>query len=74
MPKRIAVIQGHPDPDRSRFCRALADAYAQGAAQAGHQVRRIEVADLDFPILRTKDDFESGTAPEAPRQSKEAIG
>ena len=74
MPKRIAVIQGHPDPDRSRFCRALADAYAQGAAQAGHQVRRIEVADLDFPILRTKDDFESGRAPEALRQSQEAIG
>ena len=74
MPKRIAVIQGHPDPDRSRFCRALADAYAEGAAYAGHQVRRIEVAELDFPLLRTKEDFQSGTAPEAIRQAQEAIG
>lgn len=74
MPKRIAVIQGHPDPDRSRFCRALADAYAEGAAQAGHQVRRIEVAELEFPILRTKEDYQSGTAPEAIRQCQEAIG
>jgi hypothetical protein len=29
MPKRIANIDGHPDPDRARFCHALADAYAQ---------------------------------------------
>ena len=74
MPSRIAIIQGHPDPDRSRFCRALADAYAEGAARAGHQVRRIEVAELEFPILRTKEDFESGAAPEAIRQCQEAIG
>src|SRR5918995_2622225 len=74
MPKRIAIIQGHPDPDRSRFCRALADAYAEGAADAGHQVRRIEVAELDFPLLRTKEDFQSGAAPAAIRQAQEAIG
>ena len=73
MPTRIVVIQGHPDPDGTRFCRALADAYAQGAEQAGHEVRRIEVAGLAFPILRTKKEFESGTAPETIRQCQEAI-
>jgi putative NADPH-quinone reductase len=74
MARRIVVIQGHPDPDESRFCRALADAYVQGAQQAGHQIRRIEVAQLEFPILRTKEDFHGGTAPEAIRQCQEAIG
>jgi putative NADPH-quinone reductase len=73
MARRIVVIQGHPDPER-RFCRALADAYAQGAAETGHQVRRLDVARLEFPILRTKGDFESGAPPEAVRQCQEAIG
>lgn len=73
MPRRVVVIQGHPDPEPSRFCRALAAAYAEGAEQAGHKVRRIDVAELDFPILRTKEDFESGVAPAAIRQSQEKI-
>ena len=74
MPRRVVVIQGHPDPDPNRFCRALADAYAAGAMAAGHPVRRIEVAQLDFPILHTKEDFQSGEAPEAIRQAQETIG
>lgn len=74
MPTRIVIIQGHPDPDPSRFCRALAAAYAEGAEQAGHEIRRIEVAELDFPILRTAADFLSGTPPAAIRQCQEAIG
>jgi putative NADPH-quinone reductase len=74
MPRRIVVIQGHPDPDPGRFCRALAAAYAEAAEQAGHEIRRIEVAELDFPILRTAEDFQSGTAPDVIRQCQEAIG
>ena len=74
MPRRVVVIQGHPDPDPNRFCRALADAYAAGAMAAGHPVRRIEVAQLDFPILHTKEEFQSGEAPEAIRQAQETIG
>jgi putative NADPH-quinone reductase len=74
MARRIVVIQGHPDPDERRFCRALADAYARGAAETGHQVRRIDVARLEFPILRTKGEFESNAAPAAIRQCQEAIG
>jgi len=56
---RIAIIQGHPDPHHGHFCHALAAAYAEGAAKGGHEVRRIDVADLDFPILRSKDEWES---------------
>lgn len=61
MTKRIAILDAHPDPDRARFVHALADAYAEGAAGAGHEVRRIELAKLDVPLLRTRADWETGT-------------
>lgn len=70
---RIAVIQGHPDRDPRRLCRALADAYAEGAAAVGHEVSRIDVAALDFPLLRDADDFLHGEVPEALGPAKEAI-
>jgi putative NADPH-quinone reductase len=60
MTRRIALIDGHPDPDRTRFLHALADAYEAGALGAGHAVRRITVADLDLPLLRTAADFRTG--------------
>ncbi len=50
----ILLIDGHPDPDRGRFIHALADAYADGAASAGHDVRRLDLATMDIPILRTR--------------------
>jgi putative NADPH-quinone reductase len=53
-PRRNAVIDGHPDPDPVRFCHALAAAYAEGAAQAGHAVERITLATLDVPLLRSR--------------------
>lgn len=64
MTKRIAVIQGHPDAAGHHLLNAMADAYAEAATQAGHQVRRIEVANLDFPLLRTQLDFETGELPQ----------
>jgi putative NADPH-quinone reductase len=73
MAKRIAIIQGHPDPDGDHFCHALADAYAQGARAAGHEVRLIEVAKLDFPLLRRKEEFDSGAPPEPIRLAQETI-
>ena len=57
---KITIVDGHPDPDAGRLCHALADAYEQGAREAGHEVRRIAVAHLDFPILRTQAEFDSG--------------
>ena len=62
---RIAIIQGHPAPGESHFCHALAAAYAQGAASGGHEVRLVPVADLDFPLLRSKNDWENGSPPPA---------
>ncbi len=39
----------------------MAQAYAAGAAEAGHAVRIIDVALIDIPHLRTKADFETGS-------------
>lgn len=73
MARRIAIIQGHPDPRGNHFGHALAEAYAQGAEAAGHEQRRIEVAQLDFPLLRTKEDWERGEPPAPMRQAQETI-
>lgn len=64
MKSRVLVIDGHPDPDRSRFCHALANAYLEGARATGKQVRLITVAEADFALLRTAKDF--ATPPESP--------
>jgi putative NADPH-quinone reductase len=50
---RILVIDGHPDPNPSRFIHAAADAYANGARGAGHEVKLIRIAELDFPLIRS---------------------
>ena len=60
---RIVIIQGHPDPAPERFCRALADAYAQGARDAGHQVGQIDLATTEVPMLRTAVEFQSRAIP-----------
>lgn len=61
MARRVLIVQGHPDPRGGHLCHALADAYAAGAEESHHTVRRIAVASLDFPLLRTKADWETGT-------------
>jgi putative NADPH-quinone reductase len=48
MSRRVAILQGHPDPLRNHYGHALAEAYADGARRAGHGVRFIEPA-LDPP-------------------------
>jgi putative NADPH-quinone reductase len=71
MTKRIAIIQGHPDAGGNHLLNAMADAYADGATSSGHQVRRVEVAKLDFPLLRTQADFEAGELPAALVQARD---
>lgn len=65
MSKRITVIQGHPDSSARRLCHALADAYAAAARAAGHELRTIDVTTLDFPLLRSKAEWEHGGVPPA---------
>lgn len=71
MTKRIALLQGHPDAAGNHLLNAMADAYAEGATSSGHEVRRIEVAKLDFPLLRTQAEFESGELPPALVQARD---
>lgn len=74
MHRRITIIQGHPDPSDQRFGHALAEAYAQGAKETGYEVRLIEVAKLDFPLLRTQEEWKSGTLPDSLQEAQDAIG
>jgi putative NADPH-quinone reductase len=61
---RIAIVEGHPDPAGTRLGNALASAYAEGALQGGHEVERVVVAHLDFPILRSALDWNTAAPPE----------
>ena len=72
MARRITIIDGHPDPGDS-FCHALARAYRDGAEAAGHAVRVLEVARIDVPFLRSREEWQ-GEAPPAIRACQEAIG
>jgi putative NADPH-quinone reductase len=59
MPKRILVINGHPDTREERFCSGLTTAYADAASKATHQVRRIDVGSLSFPLLVRFEEFQT---------------
>jgi putative NADPH-quinone reductase len=73
MGKRILLIQGHPDPCPDHLCHTLADAYASGAMQAGHELRRTTVAQLDFPLLRSQQEWEQGALPDTLRKAQDDI-
>lgn len=70
---RIVILQGHPTPGGQHFCHALAEAYAQGAAKGGHDVRLISLAELDFPLLRSKSDWENEAAPPTIAQAQQSL-
>ncbi|MEX3008619.1 NAD(P)H-dependent oxidoreductase [Hoeflea sp. TYP-13] len=63
---KIAIIQGHPDPGGNRLCHALGHAYAEGAREAGHDVTAIEIGKLEFPLLRSQDDWHAGESSTPP--------
>ncbi len=72
---KIVFIQGHPDPSNARFCHALANAYIEGAQQAGHKVDLVNIAHLDFPFLRTQEEWMQGaeSIPKALSEAKKAL-
>jgi putative NADPH-quinone reductase len=72
MTRHIVIIQGHPDSSERHFGHALADAYAEGAQQAGHEARSILVAELDFPLVRCREEWESDP-PSCIREAQQAI-
>lgn len=60
---RIVIVQGHPTAGGGHFCHALAEAYAQGGRDGGHDIRVIAVAELDFPLLRSKQEWDGAPVP-----------
>lgn len=70
---RIAIIQGHPTQGGSHFCHALADGYARGALENGREVRRIPVAELEFPLVRSKEEWEQSPPPPSIVQAQQTI-
>lgn len=73
MPRRILIIQDHPDKSDYHFCHFLADAYIRGAEETGHDIEVITVAKLGFPLLRSKEDFDTGTLTEDIKAAQESI-
>jgi putative NADPH-quinone reductase len=69
----VLVIQGHPDPAGGHFDHALAGAYADAAGTAGHEVRLIEVAKLDFPLLRSAAEWQQGQPPASILEAQEMM-
>jgi putative NADPH-quinone reductase len=61
--KRILLIQGHPDASKRHLGHVLEDAYGEGAIAEGHEVRRVQVASLEFPLLRSQEEWEHGELP-----------
>jgi len=73
MAKKILIIDGHPDKDPARFSHALTNAYAEGAREAGHEVRTLKISEIDFPVLRSPSDWEKGKVPASLEESQAAI-
>ncbi|OYU44653.1 MAG: dehydrogenase [Burkholderiales bacterium PBB4] len=63
MQRRILLLQGHPDGHTLHLGHGLATSYKEGALAAGHAVRQHDAATLDFPLLRSQEDFDNGTVP-----------
>ena len=59
----VLILNGHPDPASKGLCHALAEAYGEGAQQAGHAIRRIDVAALAFGFLHSQAEFEKAAPP-----------
>lgn len=73
MSKRILIIQGHPDTSQQHLCHALEEYYVRGALAAGHEIKRIHVAKLDFPLLRSQQEWEKGSLPGGLIEAQAAI-
>lgn len=73
-PQRILVVQGHPDPLGGHLCHRLAGAYIDGAEAAGRDVRRVDVARLEFPLLRSAAEWKDGALPPALQPAQADIG
>ena len=73
MTKRIAVIDAHPDQAPGRLVHALAQAYCEAAKEAGHQVHLINLSELEFPLIRSQEQWQSGRIPQSLERAQDSI-
>ncbi|WP_097460406.1 NAD(P)H-dependent oxidoreductase [Mangrovitalea sediminis] len=73
MERKILVIQGHPDASTQHLCHQIGAAYSDGARDAGHDVRELDIGRLEFSILRSTADWQDGTPSPAIREAQDAI-
>ena len=73
-PVRILLIQGRLDAVAPHLCHALSQAYAEGAMVAGHVVRQVDVAAIDFALLRSQHEWELGLLPASLKPAQADIG
>lgn len=73
MAQRILIINAHPDRARTHFLHALSEAYERGARAGGHDIRRIDLATLEFPWLHSQAEFEQGEPPAGIRAAQDDI-
>jgi len=69
----VLIINGHPDADPRRLNAALARACGDGARAGGHAVRILDLGRLDFPLVASRQAFESAPPPAMIVQAQEAI-
>lgn len=74
MHQRILILQGHPDRSETHLCHALADHYRAGAEQKGHEIRQIDLASLEFPLIRSQQEWEHSPLPDSLAEAQQAIG
>lgn len=73
MPKRIVLLQGHPDAGQRHLCHALGNTYCEAAGTAGHEARQVDVGRLDFPLLRSQQEWEQGALPPGLLEAQAAV-
>lgn len=71
---RIFLLNAHPHGDPGHFCHALTSAYETGARNGGHEVQRMDLAEIRPEMLSDPADFELPPPDAAMRAAQEAVG
>ncbi len=69
--KKILVIRAHPR--KNSFCNALADAYINGAKESGHEIKILDLRELNLEEFIKDEHIESPQLPEDLLETQELI-
>jgi len=57
--RKVLLIDGHPDASPDRLVHGLAKTYATAAQEAGHAIRVVGLAELGWPLLKSRAEWEA---------------